>query len=113
VSAFGDVRAELVGKLTAAGIAATDNPASVPPFVLVGVPEVPAAVGVGAWAGEFPVWIVTPPPDQPSGLAWRLDRLEEVYAALGFAPARIDRWGDKDCPAYLLTYPRQVPNPAC
>lgn len=113
MSALGDVRVELVGKLTAAGVPATDNPGAVPPFVMVGVPTVPATEGIGGWSATFPVWIVSPPPDNPGGLAWRLDQLEAVYAALGFGPAYPDTWGPRDAPAYLVTYPRSVANPAC
>ena len=113
MSVFQDVRAELVGKLVAAGVAATDDPRATPPMVLIGVPVVTAAQGVGGWAGQFPVWIVSPPPDDRAGLVWRLATLEACYRTLGFAPAAIDRWGDRDAPAYQLTYPRTVPNPDC
>lgn len=113
MSVFDDIRADMAAKLTAAGVTATTNPVAVAPFVLVGVPTMTAAAGVGGWAGTFPVWIVTPPPDNVAGLAWRLDQLEAVYAALGFAPAYPDRWGDRDAPAYVLSFPTTVPNPAC
>ena len=113
MSVFDDIRADMVAKLTANGVPATRNPVAVPPLVLVGVPTMTAAAGVGGWAGTFPVWIVSPPPDTQAALAWRLTQLQGVYAALGFAPAYPDRWGDKDCPAYQVTYPTTVPNPAC
>lgn len=113
MSVFQDVRLELVDKLRAAGVEATANPAVTPPCVLIGVPVVTAAQGVGGWAGEFPVWIISPPPDSAQGLAWRLDQLEACYRSIGFAPAYVDSWGDRDAPAYLLTYPRTVTNPDC
>jgi hypothetical protein len=113
VSAIQDVRAELVGKLVAAGLAATDDPRTVPPCVLVGVPTFETPAGIGGWSGTFPVWIVSPPPDTNDGLVWRLDALETVYRTLGFAPAFVDRWGDRDAPAYHLLYPRTVTNPDC
>lgn len=113
MSVFDDVRQDLIGKLSAAGVPAQSNPLAVPPFVLVGPPSVTAAEGVGGWAATFPVWVVSPPPDSPDALAWRLDQLQAVYGALGFGPAVPDLWGDRDCPAYQITYPRTVPNPAC
>lgn len=113
MSSAGDVRADLVAKLVAGGVPAVDNPAATPPFVLVGVPEFVAASGIGAWEATFPVWVVTPPPDTVAGLAWRLDMLEAVYGALGFGPAFPDSWGDRDAPAYRVTYPCSVPNPNC
>lgn len=113
MSAFEDVRAELVGKLLGGGVPATLNPHATPPFVLVGPPTVAAAAGIGGWSTTFPVWIVSPPPDNQAGLVWRLDQLERVYAALGFGPAYPDRWGERDAPAYLVTYPRTVSNPSC
>lgn len=113
MSVFEDIRQDMVDKLRAAGVAATDDPRAVAPFVLVGVPSLTAASGIGAWDGAFPVWIVSPPPGDAFSLRWRLDQLEAVYGALGFAPAYPDMWGDKDAPAYLLTYPRTVPNPDC
>lgn len=113
MSAFEDVRQDLAGKLAAAGVKATDDPRAVPPCVQVGVPTMTAAAGIGGWDGTFPVWIVSPPPGDAAGLRWRLEQLEAVYGALGFAPANPTTWGDRDAPAYLLTYPRTVPNPAC
>lgn len=113
MSVFDDIRADMAAKLTAGGVPATLSPVAVPPFVLVGVPTMTASAGVGGWQGTFPVWIVSPPPDTAAGLGWRLDALEAVYAALGFAPAYPDRWGDRDAPAYLVSYPTTVPNPAC
>jgi hypothetical protein len=81
--------------------------------VIVGVPSMTAPAGVGGWVGSFPVWIISPPPDTAAALAWRLEQLEAVYGVLGFAPAFPDRWGDKDAPAYLLSFPTTVPNPTC
>lgn len=114
---FGDTRAELAGKLTAGGVAGvTLDPAALPPFVLVD-----AAVGdrdpqgVGAWPVSIPIKIVEPPP----GDAACLDRLEQtltlVFRALGRAPFNpyTYRAGDRELPAYLVTYPRDVPNPDC
>jgi hypothetical protein len=113
VSVFDDIRADMVAKLTANGVPATRNPVAVPPLVLVGMPTMTTPAGVGGWNGTFPVWIVSPPPDTQAALAWRLTQLQGVYAALGFGAAYPDRWGDKECPAYQVTYPTTVPNPAC
>lgn len=114
VSVFQDVRDELVGKLVAAGIAATTDPRAVPPCVIVSLPtSSPPAVGVGAWPAEFPVWIVSPPPDDDNGGRWRLAQLQAIFGVLGWTGAYHDRWGDRDAPAYRLLYPVTVPNPDC
>jgi hypothetical protein len=117
VSAFGDLRAEIAGKLIAAGVAATTDPAANPPFVLVGPanPRTSPNAGVGAWSVIVPISIATPPPSDAATLAWREDQLEAVLIALG----PID--GDdgtytfigKDLPAYRLEYRTEAPNPNC
>jgi hypothetical protein len=113
VSGFGDAWDDLAGKLTAAGVPATTDPRAVPPFVLVSVPDVPRAAGIGGWDASYPIWIVSTPPDDATQARWRLTQLETVYRTLGFAPAHRDTWGDRDCPAYVVAYPRTVPNPDC
>lgn len=117
MSVFGDHRATMVGKLTAAGIdVATADPAHGAPFVLVGLVTTTAAEGIGAWAATIPVTIAVPPPGDAAAGAALEDLLERVYGALGFGPARpmtysADR--DSPLPAYQITYPASIPNPAC
>jgi hypothetical protein len=113
VSAIDDERHDLAAKLTAAGVAATTDPRAVAPCVMVGVPRVVETVGIGAWSVEFPLWVVSPPPDSDTAVAWRLEQLETVYATTGFARADPTTFGDKAAPAYLATYTRSVNNPAC
>lgn len=117
MSVFGDARATIAGKLTAAGLAGvTTDPAALPPFVLVDLVTLDRAVGVGAWGGSVPVKIVVPPPgDAAAGEALET-ALEVVVATLGFAPAVPGVYrgaGDRELPAYTLTYPVDIPNPNC
>lgn len=119
VTALNDYRDDLVGKLQAAGITtATADPAARPPFVLVGLVTTTAAEGLGSWAATIPVTVAVPPPgDDQAGRALG-DLVVAVYAAIGFAPARPTSYspgGDRDTqlPAYTLTYPASIPNPAC
>lgn len=119
MTAVNDYRDGLVARLVAAGIVtATADPAARPPFVLVGMVTTTAAEGIGGWAATVPVTIAVPAPgDDAAGRALG-DALVDVYAALGFAPARPITYspgGDRDTalPAYALTYPASIPNPAC
>lgn len=115
MSGFADLAAELVGKLTAAGLPATDDPAALPPFVLVDLFTVDRAVGLGAWGVSVPIKIVNTPPGNVVCRRWLEDSLQTVLTTLGYAPAIATtyRHGDRDCPAYSLTYPLEVPNPNC
>lgn len=114
---FTDHRDQVVARLQAAGVTtATTDPAARAPFVLVGLITTTAAEGIGGWAASFPVTIAVPPPgDHGAGLALE-EGLTAVYATLGFAPARPQTYSaDRDAPlpAYQLTYPASIPNPAC
>ena len=119
MSAFGDYRADLVGKLRAAGVdVATGDPAARPPLVLVGLVTTTAAEGIGSWAATVPVTVAVPAPGDANAGAALEQLVQDVYAALGFAPARPTTYspgGDRDTqlPAYQLTYPASIPNPDC
>lgn len=115
VSAFGDRRAELVDKLAAAGLPATGDPAALPPFVLVDLCTVNRSSGVGAWGASVPVRCVVPPPGDATAAAGLEAMLELVLRTLGYAPASPSTFtaGGKECPAYTLTYPTDIPNPDC
>jgi hypothetical protein len=114
---FGDHRADVAGKLTAAGVEhVTTDPAARPPFVLVGLITTTAAEGIGAWAATFPVTVAVPPPGDAVAAAAMETTVAAVYAAIGFAPARPITYSatpDAPLPAYQLTYPASIPNPAC
>lgn len=114
---FTDHRADVVGKLTAAGVEnVTADPAARPPFVLVGLITTTAAEGIGAWAATFPVTIAVPPPGDAAAAAAMEDTLAAVYAAIGFGPARPTTYSPdpaQSLPAYQITYPASIPNPAC
>jgi hypothetical protein len=113
VSSANDHRQTLWGKVAGTGLPATTDPRAVPPFVLVGEPSYDEAVGVGGWRCTFPVHVVAPPPSDDAALAWRLEAVEAVYGACGFAPAYPDVYGTTDLPAYLIRYTADIPNPAC
>ena len=117
MSAFGDARATIAGKLTAAGVdAVTLDPAALAPFVLVDLAVVDRPAGVGAWGATIPVKIVVPPPgDAAAGEALETT-LELVLRTLGYAPATPGVYrgaGDRELPSYTLTYPVDVSNPDC
>lgn len=117
MSTFADVRAEMVGKLAAAGLPATADPAANVPCVLVGLATVDTAAGIGGWGATIPVRILVPPPgDLAAGTALE-DMLTVVLVTLGFARAipttyRMSTAG-VEVPCYELTYPREIPNPNC
>jgi len=116
VSAFGDHRADIAGKLTAAGVpGVTLNPSALPPFVLVGLVQLSEAQGVGGWAGTMPVTAVAPPPGDAAAAAALEDTAELVLRTLGFAPLVPDTYdaAGKSVPAYVLTYPVSITNPDC
>jgi hypothetical protein len=115
VTVFSDLVDELLGKLTAAGLPATADPTAGVPFVLVDLLTVTAAVGVGAWAVTVPVRCVVPPPGDVAARQALEQAVETVLVTLGAARAEPGtyRQGDKDLPAYTITYPLQVPNPNC
>lgn len=109
---FDDVRSELAGKLTAAGVTASLDPRAVPPFVLVGPPTISPA-GIGGWTAEYPVHVVAAPPGNVDALSWCLEQVCTVLRTLGPSTAFPTTYGDKDAPAYELTYRRDVANPDC
>lgn len=125
MNGFTALRDELLGKLTAAAITVADTPvtittdpaANVPPFVLVGLITTAAADGLRAWKGTLPVTIAVPPPGDAVAAATLEDLLEDVYLAIGFAPARPGPYSAGEntttLPAYVLTYPVSIPNPNC
>jgi hypothetical protein len=113
VSNLNDVRGEIAGKLTAGGVDATLDPATVPPFVLVGSPTVVAGAGIGGWSVDYPIHVVATPPGNAKALEWMLEQVELVLRALGPAPATPGLYGDTEAPAYELTYRRDVANPDC
>lgn len=116
MNVFDDARSELAGKLTAAGLAATLDPAALPPFVLVDLPDgTETPFGIGGWPVTVPVKIVVPPPGDAAAGTALLDQLEVVWRTLGWAPAypTTVTVGAADCPAYVVTYPVDVPNPDC
>lgn len=114
MSAFGDVRADYAGKLTAAGLTAvTLDPAALPPFVLVDAITVDRAEGIGGWASRLPIRLVVPVPGDAAALAALETMLETVLVTLGAAPAVPDTYGPNELPSYTVTYPVSVPNPNC
>lgn len=117
MNGFTEHRRTMVDKLVANGVGiATTEPAAAPPFVLVGLVTTTATEGIGAWAATIPVTIAVPPPGDAAAGAALEELLEQVYAVLGFGPARPTIYGaDRDAPlpAYQITYPASIPNPAC
>jgi hypothetical protein len=116
VNAFTDARTELAGKLAAAGVTVSIDPRAVPPYVLVDVPTITAGQGRGGWSATIPIRVVAAPPGTAAALEWLLDQTELVLRTLLTArdavPGTVDAAG-KDCPAYTITVPVQIPNPDC
>lgn len=114
MSVFSDVRDDIAGKLTAAGVpdVTTDAAANVP-FVLVDVITVDGAAGYGGWTGKLPIHIAVPPPGDATATAALEDRLELVLRTLGGAPAVPGVIGPTNQPAYTVTIPVDIPNPDC
>ena len=114
MSALGDERTAIAGKLTAAGVdRVVLDPRAVAPFVLVGAPEILGGVGVGGWSVEYPVHVVAVPPGSAAALASLIDTVELVLRALGPTTATPTTYGDREQPAYELIYRRDVTNPDC
>lgn len=115
MSVFGDLRAEWVGKLRAAGVAdATDDPNANVPFVLVQPVTVTGTEGIGAWTGELVVSIVVPPPGDAVAVAALEDRLQAVLVTFPAPSSAVPgTYGPGELPAYTVTYPVTVPNPNC
>lgn len=114
MSATGDRRAELAGKLTAAGVTPVVlDPRAVPPFVLLGAPAWTGSAGVGGWTVAYPVHVVAPGPATLDTLDWLLDTAEQVIRTLGYADATPTTYGERDSPAYTLIYAVDVTNPDC
>jgi hypothetical protein len=113
MGAIGDERDLLAGKLTAAGLTVTLDPAAVPPFVLIGQPVGIAPSGVGAWRVAYPIIVASPPPGNGDSLAWRLEQVETILLTLGWAPFTPGTYGPKDYPSYTMELARDVTNPNC
>lgn len=114
-SAATDAAEQLAGKLTAAGIPATIDPAALPPMVLVDLVYPDAAAGVGGWRCRLAVKIVAAPPLDLTGRRWLEGTWVDVLRVLGFAsgaPLQYDA-GAKTCPGVTLTYPLEIANPDC
>lgn len=112
MSAIGDERAAIADKLTAAGLPATLDPTTVPPFVLVGAPDIDPA-GVGGWSLTLPVHVVVAPPGDAEALDALLELTELTLRTLGPGAARPTTYGDRQAPAYELVVRRDVTNPDC
>jgi hypothetical protein len=120
VTGFADARAELAGKLAAAGVTnPTLNPAASPPCTLIGGARSGGrgSVGVGAWPAVIPVRILVPPPGDGAALAALEHELELVLRTLGYAEYTDTTYrhstAGQDLPCYELAYPRDIPNPDC
>lgn len=115
MSVFTAAAEQLAGKLTGAGLPATIDPASLPPFVLVDLVYPDTAAGVGGWRCRAAVKLVAAPPADLNARRWLEQSAETVLRTLGFArgdPATYLHAG-KDCPAILFTYPLEITNPDC
>lgn len=117
---FQDERETIAGKLGAAGIPATLSPRAPLPCVLVGLPEpdnVAGPQGIGAWAAEYPVQIMVPPPGDNDAAVWLLDTLTAVLAVYPSAWRDVTYrnvvHGGDDVPAYIVPIAVSVPNPNC
>lgn len=119
MTVIGDARVELAGKLTAAGLPVTLDPAALPPCVLVdAVRGRSSTAGIGAWPAAVYVRPIVPPPGDAAALELLEQYVETILTTLG-RPAG-DEWNPgtypnagKDCPAYALLYPLEIPNPNC
>jgi hypothetical protein len=111
VNVFQTEREAIAGKLTAAGVAVTLDPRVEAPYVLVELPRVIGAAGIGAWNGELTVRLAAPPPGDADAAAWLLDQLEPVMVALAGATAEPFPTGD--LPGYVVTVALSIPNPNC
>lgn len=116
MSAIADELDVVVGKLAAAGLDATRDPGALPPFVLVDVPEL-TTFTLGSWSGSVAVKVISPPPGDLAAATWLLETVEAVLVALGpprsALPATVVTGAGKECPAYVVTYPLDVPSPYC
>lgn len=114
MSVFSDVRDDLAGKLTAAGVAnVTTDPAANVPYVLVDVMTVTGSAGYGGWTGTCPIRIAVPPPGDATAAAALEDQLELVLRTLGGVPADPGVLGESNVPVYTVTVPVDIPNPDC
>jgi len=116
MNVFDQVRADVAGKLAAAGLTPTLDPAATVPVVLVDAPTVDVSAGVGGWRVTVPVRLVHGPPGDAAALAWLLDTLEVVLTvfpgAVPAAPGTYPR-NETDCPAYTVPVVADVTNPTC
>lgn len=117
-SSFEQVRVDLAGKLQAAGLAATVDPATGLPFVLVDLLDgADATAGIGGWPARATVWLVAAPPGNYATGRWLEQTLQTVLQTLGpsarWYRSRYQLDDDHDAPAYEVTYPVDVPDPNC
>jgi hypothetical protein len=116
---FDTARETMAGKLTAElppEVPATLDPSASPPFVLVDLPRVDGAVGVGGWSTQLRVVIAVPPPGDYAASVQLLALLEIVFRTLGCVPADPFLYttnAGKDLPAYELAYRVDIDNPDC
>lgn len=108
-------RRELAAKLVAAGVPATTDPSTLPPFVLVAPPTLLPGTALGVWELAHLVKIVHPAPGDVTAQEWMTDQLELIAGTV-----RIDRAdpatetvGDDRLPAYLVEITRTIVNPFC
>jgi hypothetical protein len=115
VSNLYDVRTEIAGKLTAAGVErVTLDRGQVAPSVFVGLPTGTGEnVGIGAWRCEYPVTVVYLAPGDDNAARWALDQLELILRTLGLGAFRPVSFGEEQAPAYQVIVRRDVPNPDC
>lgn len=115
MSVLTDAAEQLAGKLNAAGVSASIDPASLPPFVLCDLVYPDQASGVGGWRCRLAVKVVAAPPLDLAGRRWLEQTVETVIRTLGFAqgsPLQYDV-GAKTCPGVTLSYPLEISNPDC
>jgi len=115
-NAFEFEREAIAGKLSANGVAnVTLDPRGQLPCVLVALPRVIGAQGIGGWECEFPIQIITPPPGDLDAAQWLLTQLEAVLTTFPVAlaePTTIVR-NDTDVPCYVVTLARSLISPNC
>jgi hypothetical protein len=116
MTVFGELRETYRAKLAAAfgdGTNVTTDPGALVPYVLVDAVTVVGSAGVGGWTGRLPIRCVVPAPGDAVALAALETMLETVLVTLGGAPATPETSGPTDLPAYVVTYPVEIPNPNC
>jgi hypothetical protein len=101
-----DAVADVVGRLTAAGIRATNDERDInPPCVYISPPAIEYRFGRGDFTALFTAWVVTGAAGRSVDLVNLGAQLDQVGAALNFAAVRAD-------PADLLIPQQAAPLPA-